>query len=61
MPGMDPRELTFLVSAVANALYDCVSEDELAVLAAAFSQLGDALATLAAQAQLLQNRRNGTG
>ena len=61
MPVMDPRELTVLVSAVANALYDCVPAEELAVLAAVFSQLGDTLDTLAAQAMLLQNRRNGTG
>ena len=61
MPVMDPRELTFLVSAVANALYECVSADELAVLASVFSQLGDTLGTLAAQALLLENRKKGTG
>lgn len=50
---MDPRELTLLVSAVANALYDCMPAEELAVLAAVFNQLGDTLETLAAQALLL--------
>ena len=57
---MDPRELTLFVSAVANALYDCVSPDELAVLAAVFNQLGDTLETLAAQASL-QKGKTGTG
>lgn len=58
---MDPKELTLLVSAAANVLYDSVSADELAVLAAVFSQLGDTLEAMAAQAQLLQNRKTGTG
>lgn len=58
---MDPQELTLLVVGVANALYECMSPDELAVLAAVFNQLGDTLETLAAQAQLLQSRRTGSG
>lgn len=57
---MDPRELTLLVSAVANAMYECMSADELAVLAAIFNQLGDTLATLAAQSQLIMNCKTGT-
>lgn len=51
---MDPRELTALVTAVANGLYNCMSASELAVLAAVFTQLGDTLATLAAQSALLR-------
>lgn len=51
---MDPRELTLLVTAAANALYGRLSADELAVAAAVFAQLGDTLATLAAQKQLLE-------
>ena len=58
---MDPKELTLLVSAVANALYDCMTAEELAVLAAVFDQLGDTLATLAAQAALLESKKAGTG
>lgn len=46
---MDPRELTALVTAVANGLYGCMNASELAVLAAVFTQLGDTLMTLAAQ------------
>lgn len=51
---MDPRELTLLVTATANSLYDCVPAAQLALLAAAFTQLGDTLETLAAQAALLE-------
>ena len=56
---MDPRELTLLVAAVANTLFDCMTADELAVLAAIFNQLGDTLETLAAQAVLLKNCKPG--
>lgn len=49
---MDPRELTALVTAVANALYSCMSGPELTALAALFNQLGDTLVTLAAQEAL---------
>ena len=58
---MDPRELSLLVAARANALYDSIPAGELAVLAAVFNQLGDTLETLAAQAELLQNRKAGAG
>lgn len=51
---MDPRELTALVTAVANGLYGCMDALELAVLAAVFTQLGDTLETLAAQKSLLE-------
>ena len=51
---MDPRELTALVTAVANGLYGCMDSLELAVLAAVFTQLGDTLETLAAQKSLLE-------
>lgn len=51
---MDPRELTVIVTATANSLYDCMTARELAVLAAVFNQLGDTLITLAAQKELLE-------
>lgn len=51
---MDPRELTLLVTGVANGLYDSMSALELAVWAAVFEQLGDTLGTLAAQKALLE-------
>ena len=51
---MDPRELTLLVTGVANGLYDQMPALELAVWAAVFAQLGDTLETLAAQKALLE-------
>ena len=54
---MDPRELALFVSAAANALYECLPPGQLAVLGAVFTQLGDTLATLAAQAALLGEER----
>ncbi len=53
---MDPRELSLLVTAVANGLYTRVPAAELAVLAAVFTQLGDTLETLAAQKELLERQ-----
>ena len=53
---MDPRELTLLVTAVANGLYDSLDAETLAVLAAVFTQLGDTLGTLAAQKERLERR-----
>lgn len=50
---VDPRELTLFVSAAANVLYECLPAGQLAVLAAVFTQLGDTLETLAAQAAFL--------
>lgn len=52
---MDPRELTLFITAAANALYDCLPPAQLAVLAAAFTQMGDTLETLAAQKALLES------
>lgn len=54
---VNPQELTVLVTAVANALYESMPAAELAVLAAVFTQLGDTLETLAAQAALLEDRQ----
>lgn len=49
---MDPRELTLFVAAVANCLYECLTADQLALLAAVFNQLGDTMETLAAAAAI---------
>ena len=53
---MDPRELTLLISALANGLYETLPPAQLAVLAAILTQLGDTLATLAAQKEFLEGR-----
>lgn len=52
---MDPRELTLLISALANGLYEALPPAQLAVLAAVLTQLGDTLATLAAQTEFLED------
>lgn len=59
--SVDPQELTLFISAAANALYENMGAEELAVLAAVFNQLGDTLETLAAQAELLQKNRTRMG
>lgn len=52
---MDPRELVLLVTGTANALYDSLPTEDLAVL----TQLGDTLATLAAQKERLEGTERG--
>lgn len=46
---MTPAQLTTSVTAVANAIACKLTEDELGLIAALFTQLGDTLATIAAQ------------
>lgn len=46
---MDPCELTTLITAIANALAGQLSDDELNILGATVTQLGDTLLTIAAQ------------
>ena len=56
---VDPRELVLLVTGTANALYDSLPAEDLAVLAAVLTQLGDTLATLAAQKERLEGTERG--
>lgn len=49
---MQSCEIVTFITALACALSKCCSDDEISVLAAAFTQLGDTLATIAAQNQL---------
>lgn len=53
---MDPRELSLFVVAIANCLYECLSAEQLPVVAAVFSQLGDTLVTISAQAEFLEDQ-----
>ncbi len=46
---MNPCELTTGVTALANVLASGLSDDELGMTAALFTQLGDTLATIAVQ------------
>lgn len=49
---MQSCELVSYITAVACAISKCCSNYEIAVLSSAFNQLGDTLATIAAQNQL---------
>lgn len=58
---MNPRELSLFVTAAANCLYECLSAEQLPVVAAVFSQLGDTLVTMSAQAELLADQAAACG
>lgn len=53
---MNACEVTAAVTAIANALACRLTEEELALLGAILTQLGDTLATIAAQRSLCGNR-----
>ena len=53
---MDPLELTAAITALANAIACKLSASEIALVASLFVQLGDTLATIAAQ-QALQEEQ----
>lgn len=57
---MKSCELVTLISAVACSISNCYSDDELAVLATAFTQLGDTLATILASEALEQSKNKET-
>ena len=53
---MNACEVTAAVTAIANALACRLTEEELSLLGAVLTQLGDTLATIAAQRSLCGNR-----
>ena len=53
---MEDCELIFLISTIACSIIKCCPEDDISILAAAFTQLGDTLATLLAQKEVRENR-----
>lgn len=53
---MNSLELTSAVTALANAISCKLSPSEIAVVASIFVQLGDTLATIAAQKALCEER-----
>mgnify|MGYP001024549197 FL=1 len=55
---MNPCELTASVTALANLIAAKLDEEELAVMASIFVQLGDTLETIAAQRALCCNKKN---
>lgn len=55
---MDPCELTTLITVMANALAGQLNDDELNILGAAVTQLGDTLLTIAAQRSICCHKKN---
>lgn len=51
---MQPCELVAFVTAIACSISKCCSKEELPVIAAVFSQLGDTLETIIAQEEACQ-------
>ncbi len=49
---MNPCTTAFAVTSLACSLFQCLPEEEIEVLAASLSQLGDTLATMLAQEAL---------
>lgn len=58
---MTPCELTVSVTAIANALACKLSTDELTILGAILSQLGDTLTTIATQKSICEEIENKSG
>lgn len=52
---MNPCELTVSITALANALAGKLTVNELNILGAVFSQLGDTLTTIATQKSICDN------
>lgn len=55
---MNPCELTFVITALANAVASNFNDEEIGVLAAVATQFGDTLATILAQRQLCESVKN---
>ena len=58
---MNSLELTAAITAIANAISCRLTIDELALLAGIFVQLGDTLATIAAQKNLCKDESETKG
>jgi len=56
---MNSCELVTFVSAAACSISKCVSREELEVLAAVFTQLGDSISTILAHRSLCSNDDDG--
>lgn len=58
---MNPCEITASITAVANALACKLTADEISLLGAVLTQLGDTLATIAAQKSLCEDQCSAIG
>lgn len=54
---MNACEITASVTAIANIIAQKLNDDEIALLGAIFTQLGDTLETITAQRELCQNQK----
>ena len=57
---MDECELIILISTLSCAIAKCCNDDELSILSAVFTQLGDSLATIITSRELKDKRLNNT-
>ncbi len=55
---MDDCELVALITAVACGISQCASDNELSLLAAAFTQLGDTIATILTNREIVDSMKN---
>lgn len=53
---MNPCELTLMITAAANALAENLTDEELSILSAFLTQLGDTLMTIYTQRELCRAR-----
>lgn len=58
---MNPCELTASITAVANALSRQLTADQLTLLGAVLSQLGDTITTIAVQKSICSSAHNSSG
>jgi len=56
---LNPCELVTLISSLACAISKTFSAEEISILAAVFTQLGDSLATILAAGELCENVKEG--
>ena len=54
--NMEDCDLILLISAIACSIIKCCPDDEVTILAAAFTQLGDTLATYLTQKDLRESK-----
>lgn len=58
---MDECELIALVTAVACGISKCCQEDDITIMAAVFTQLGDTLTTILVQRELREDSKGNSG
>lgn len=59
--GMDECELIYIITTIACAISKCCGDDEISLMAAAFTQLGDTLATIMVKRERINSNHDNTG